>query len=92
MFVVEFNGEVRAFVDRKVSLVVSHFQPVGTLNVPFGYGSFSPSKQTGSLLKGVSPGCQDEVRLNVTSQRLVLLDLSVFGYLAFKDLLPSSTS
>jgi hypothetical protein len=32
----------------------------------------------------VSPG--------VTSQRLVLLDLSVFGYLAFKDSLPSSTS
>jgi hypothetical protein len=28
----------------------------------------------------------------VTSQRLVLLNLSVFGYLAFDDSLPSSTS
>jgi hypothetical protein len=28
----------------------------------------------------------------VTSQRLVLLDLSVFGYLAFKDSFPSGAS
>jgi hypothetical protein len=28
----------------------------------------------------------------VTSQRLELLDLSVFGYLAFKDSLPSGVS
>jgi hypothetical protein len=44
MFVVEFDREVRAFVNREVSLVVSYFQPVGTLDVPFGYGLFSSSE------------------------------------------------
>jgi hypothetical protein len=32
------------------------------------------------------------VTVAVTSQRLVLLDLSVFSYLAFDDSLPSSAS
>jgi hypothetical protein len=47
--------------------------------------------RAGALLKGVSSGRQGEVRLNVTSRRLVLLDLSVFGYLVFEYSLPSGT-
>jgi hypothetical protein len=68
-------------------------KPVGFANRGLqgrGQGSYPATRAKPVPLKRVPTGKHPNKR--VTSQRLILLDLSVFGYLAFEDSFPSGAS
>ena len=79
VFKIEFNWEIRAFKEDEVSDVVSYFQPSGVLEVSSRDVSIPSSSNWHSGLE-VFTRCHDwEVRPNVTTRQVVLLDLSSFG-------------
>ena len=79
VFKIELNWEIRAFKENEVSDVVSYFQPGSVLEVSSGDVSI-PSLSNWHSGPEVFARCHDwEVRPNVTTRQVVLLDLSSFS-------------
>ena len=79
VFKIELDGKVRAFKEDKVPNVVANLQPGSVLQISSGDIPVSPSSNWHPSPE-IFPRCHDgEVQPNVTTRRVILLNLSSFG-------------